>query len=255
MINRTISKDIQKRMFSGKAILIYGARQTGKSTLAEMILKDRDEKIMRLNGDDVGDRALLGRASRSQLKALTAGYEILFIDEAQKVDDIGNIIKIYTDQIKEVQVIATGSSSFELLGKTSESLTGRKHEYTLFPFMFSELVDHHGLPTETGILENRLIYGSYPEVVVDQANSSETIRVIAGSYLFKDILMIDNIRNSSLIETLLKALALQVGSEVLNQRTFPARRDRQGNSRQIFENPGRCLYNFQTYGIQPECEN
>lgn len=214
MINRTISKDIQKRMFSGKAILIYGARQTGKSTLAEMILKDRDEKIMRLNGDDVGDRALLGRASRSQLKALTAGYEILFIDEAQKVDDIGNIIKIYTDQIKEVQVIATGSSSFELLGKTSESLTGRKHEYTLFPFMFSELVDHHGLPTETGILENRLIYGSYPEVVVDQANSSETIRVIAGSYLFKDILMIDNIRNSSLIETLLKALALQVGSEV-----------------------------------------
>ncbi len=87
---------------------------------------------MRINGDDSEDRALLGRASKSMLKSLTAGYNILFIDEAQKIDDIGNIIKIFTDQIKEVQVIATGSSSFELLGKTSESLTGEKIRiYTL----------------------------------------------------------------------------------------------------------------------------
>lgn len=214
MINRTILSDIQKRMFSGKAILIYGARQTGKSTLVEMLLKDRAEKVLRINGDDIEDRALLGRASKSMLKALSAGYDILFIDEAQKIDDIGNIIKIFTDQIKEVQVIATGSSSFELLGKTSESLTGRKFEYTLYPFMFSELVDHYDPISEISSLENRLIYGSYPEVVVDQSRSLETLRSITGSYLFKDILMIDRIRNTSLIETLLKALALQVGSEV-----------------------------------------
>ncbi len=214
MIKRKISDDIVKHMFSGKAILIYGARQTGKSTLVELILENRTEKVLRINGDDSEDKALLGRASKSMLKSLTAGYDILFIDEAQKIDDIGNIIKIFTDQIKEVQVIATGSSSFELLGKTSESLTGRKYEYTLYPFLFSELIDHHGLLSERALLENRLIYGSYPEVVVDQANSMETIKLISGSYLYKDILMIDKIRNSSLIETLLKALALQVGSEV-----------------------------------------
>jgi predicted AAA+ superfamily ATPase len=214
MIKRTISDDIVRHMFSGKAILIYGARQTGKSTLVELILENRTEKVLRINGDDSEDKALLGRASKSMLKSLTAGYDILFIDEAQKIDDIGNIIKIFTDQIKEVQVIATGSSSFELLGKTSESLTGRKYEYTLYPFLFSELIDHHGLLSERALLENRLIYGSYPEVVVDLANSMETIKLISGSYLYKDILMIDKIRNSSLIETLLKALALQVGSEV-----------------------------------------
>lgn len=188
--------------------------KTGKSTLVELILENRTEKVLRINGDDSEDKALLGRASKSMLKSLTAGYDILFIDEAQKIDDIGNIIKIFTDQIKEVQVIATGSSSFELLGKTSESLTGRKYEYTLYPFLFSELIDHHGLLSERALLENRLIYGSYPEVVVDLANSMETIKLISGSYLYKDILMIDKIRNSSLIETLLKALALQVGSEV-----------------------------------------
>ena len=214
MINRNILNDIRERLFSGKAILIYGARQTGKSTLVEMLLKDRAEKVLRINGDDIEDRALLGRASKSLLKGLVAGYDILFIDEAQKIDDIGNIIKIFTDQIKEVQVIATGSSSFELLGKTSESLTGRKFEYTLYPFMFSELVEHFDPISEISSLENRLIYGSYPEVVVDQARSLETLKSIAGSYLFKDILMIDRIRNTSLIETLLKALALQVGSEV-----------------------------------------
>ena len=214
MIKRTISDDIVTHIFSGKAILIYGARQTGKSTLVELILENRTEKVLRINGDDSEDKALLGRASKSMLKSLIAGYNILFIDEAQKIDDIGNIIKIFTDQIKEVQVIATGSSSFELLGKTSESLTGRKYEYTLYPFLFSELIDHHGLLSERALLENRLIYGSYPEVVVDQANSMETIKLISGSYLYKDILMIDKIRNSSLIETLLKALALQVGSEV-----------------------------------------
>lgn len=214
MINRTILSDVQKRLFLGKAILIYGARQTGKSTLVEMLLKDRTEKVLRINGDDIEDKALLGRASKSMLKSLSAGYDILFIDEAQKIDDIGNIIKIFTDQIKEVQVIATGSSSFELLGKTSESLTGRKFEYTLYPFMFSELVDHYDPISEISSLENRLIYGSYPEVVVDQSRSLETLRSITGSYLFKDILMIDRIRNTSLIETLLKALALQVGSEV-----------------------------------------
>ena len=108
MINRNILNDIRERMFSGKAILIYGARQTGKSTLVEMLLKDRAEKVLRINGDDIEDRALLGRASKSLLKGLVAGYDILFIDEAQKIDDIGNIIKIFTDQIKEVQVIATG---------------------------------------------------------------------------------------------------------------------------------------------------
>lgn len=214
MIKRKISHQIESQLFKGKAILIYGARQTGKTTLVEEMLKSGHEKVMRLNGDDPGDRSLLENFSSSRLRSLTAGHSILFIDEAQKFSDIGNIIKIFTDQIKNVQVIATGSSSFDLLGRTSESLTGRKYEFNLYPLMLSELIDYHGFINEKKSMEDRLIFGSYPEVVTNQEERKVLITSLAGSHLYKDVLMVDRIRNSVLIDDLLRALALQTGSEV-----------------------------------------
>ena len=159
MIERKVSKDINDSLFKGKAVLIYGARQTGKTTLVNQLLSRRTERIHRLNGDDPADRALVSDFSTAKLRSLTEGCEILFIDEAQKFNDIGNMIKLFTDVIKNVQVIATGSSSFELLGKTSESLTGRKFEFQIFPLSFTELTAHHGLLTEKRELEQRLIFG------------------------------------------------------------------------------------------------
>ncbi len=214
MIERKIAKQFEERLFKGKAILIYGARQTGKTTLVNELLNHRSEKVLRLNGDDPADKLQLRDFSSDKLRALTAGYDILFIDEAQKFDDIGNIIKLIIDGIKNVQVIATGSSSFELLGKTSESLTGRKFELQIFPLSFSELTAHHGLLKELKELEQRLIFGSYPEVITTSESRRDVVGSLAGSYLYKDILMVDRIRNSALVEDITKALALQLGSEV-----------------------------------------
>lgn len=214
MIERKVSKEINDSLFKGKAVLIYGARQTGKTTLVNELLSRRTERIHRLNGDDPADRALVSDFSTAKLRSLTQGCDILFIDEAQKFDDIGNMIKLFTDVIKSVQVIATGSSSFELLGNTSESLTGRKFEFQIFPLSFSELTAHHGLLTEKRELEQRLIFGSYPEVITSPDRRRDTVASLTGSYLFKDVLMVDRIRNSALVEDITKALALQLGSEV-----------------------------------------
>lgn len=214
LIERKVSKEINDSLFKGKAVLIYGARQTGKTTLVNELLSRRTERIHRLNGDDPADRALVSDFSTAKLRSLTEGCDILFIDEAQKFDDIGNMIKLFTDVIKSVQVIATGSSSFELLGKTSESLTGRKFEFQIFPLSFSELTAHHGLLTEKRELEQRLIFGSYPEVITSPDRRRDTVASLTGSYLFKDVLMVDRIRNPALVENITKALALQLGSEV-----------------------------------------
>jgi len=214
LIERKVSKEINDSLFKGKAVLIYGARQTGKTTLVNELLSRRTERIHRLNGDDPADRALVSDFSTAKLRSLTQGCDILFIDEAQKFDDIGNMIKLFTDVIKSVQVIATGSSSFELLGNTSESLTGRKFEFQIFPLSFSELTAHHGLLTEKRELEQRLIFGSYPEVITSPDRRRDTVASLTGSYLFKDVLMVDRIRNSALVEDITKALALQLGSEV-----------------------------------------
>lgn len=214
LIERKVSKEINDSLFKGKAVLIYGARQTGKTTLVNELLSRRTERIHRLNGDDPADRALVSDFSTAKLRSLTEGCDILFIDEAQKFDDIGNMIKLFTDVIKSVQVIATGSSSFELLGKTSESLTGRKFEFQIFPLSFSELTAHHGLLTEKRELEQRLIFGSYPEVITSPDRRRDTVASLTGSYLFKDVLMVDRIRNSALVEDITKALALQLGSVV-----------------------------------------
>lgn len=214
MILRQIEARIQKRLFKGKAIILYGPRQAGKTTLIENMLKKRKDKVLFLSGDEPDTEELLKHKTSTALKLLIGNHKILFIDESQKISGIGNILKLITDKIKSVQVIATGSSSFELANHTVEPLTGRKFEYQLFPVSFNEMVNNHGLIEEKRYLEHRLVFGYYPEIVSNPGKEKELLKLLASSYLYKDLLQLESIKKPALLEKLLKALALQVGNEV-----------------------------------------
>lgn len=214
MIKRHQLAYARDRLFKGKVLIIYGPRQAGKTTFAEMLLKDIDQKILRLNGDEADVRELLGKPNITQLSQIIGDYQVLFLDEAQRIPEAGLVIKLITDHFKDVQVVATGSSAFELAGKVNEPLTGRKYEIILLPLSYRELKDHHGLLEEKRLLEQRLIYGAYPEVVNEQENAEEHLRLLANSYLYKDLFMLEQVKKPRLLEKIVKALALQVGSEV-----------------------------------------
>ncbi len=212
MIKRHLHRLIENKLFKGKAILLFGSRQAGKSTLIESILNGKD--YLYLNGDDTDTEALLTQTTAVKLKLAVGSSKIVFIDEAQRITNIGLTLKLFTDQIKDVQVIATGSSAFELSSRVNEPLTGRKYEFMLYPISFSEMVDYHGLIQEKRHLEHRMNYGYYPEIVTKIGEEKEHLKLLASSYLYKDLLMLEQIKKPMLLEKLLKALALQVGSEV-----------------------------------------
>ena len=208
MIARSLQNAIKSRLFKGKALLLFGPRQSGKSTLVESFLEGQDKSWLYMNGDDGDIRELLTGSSATKLRSILGKNQILFIDEAQRIPNIGLTIKLITDRIKDVQVIATGSSAFELTYKLNEPLTGRKYEFTLYPLSFGEMVDHHGLLEEKRLIEQRMLYGYYPD------EGKELLKLMANSYLYKDLLMLEQIKKPGLIEKLLKAIALQIGSEV-----------------------------------------
>ena len=215
MIERILYKKIKSRLFNGKAIIVLGPRRVGKTTLLKKIEADVGEKTLFLDGDEPDVRKRLSDASSSELKKLIGGNKVLMIDEAQRVKNIGVTLKLMTDKIPGVQVIATGSSSFELANEIREPLTGRKFEYHLFPFSEGELVGHNGETEERRLLESRLIYGMYPEVVLPPGGMErETLREFSGSYLYKDVFAFNEIRKPEIIQKLVEALALQIGSEV-----------------------------------------
>lgn len=214
MITRFTAHLLEDRLFKGKALLVFGPRQSGKTTLIEMVLQNRLEPILRLNGDEADVRELLSNTTATHLRTVIGKNRIVFIDEAQRVPNIGITLKIFTDQLKEVQVIATGSSAFELADKIQEPLTGRKYEYFLFPLSYAEMVQHHGVLEERRLLEHRLVFGYYPDVVTHPGEEPELLRLLSGSYLYKDLLMLDQVKKPLLLEKLLKALALQLGNEV-----------------------------------------
>lgn len=215
MIIRSIQKTVEEKLFKGKAVLLFGPRQVGKSTLIEGILQDKDH--LYLNGDDADVREVLTNTTATKLKAIVGNKKILFIDEAQRIQNIGLTLKLFTDQIKDVQVIATGSSAFELSSQVNEPLTGRKYEFMLYPLSFAEMVQDHGLIQEKRLIEHRLVYGYYPEIVTQAGEEAERLKLLAGSYLYKDLLMLEQVKKPLILEKLLKALALQIGSEVSYQ--------------------------------------
>lgn len=170
---------------------------------------------MWLNGDELDVQALFEGVSATRLKAMFGRKKIIIIDEAQRIPDIGLRLKLVTDQIKDVQLIATGSSAFELATKTGESFDqGRKWEYKMYPLSFGEMVDEHGLLDEKRMIPHRLIFGYYPEVVMRPGEEREILRLLSDSYLYKDVLMSDQINKPDSLVKLLQALAFQVGSQV-----------------------------------------
>lgn len=214
MIKRALSQRLKERFFKGKALIILGPRQAGKSTMVQELLEERGEPWLFLNGDEADVRSLLEDATSTKLKSIAGANKIVYIDEAQRIPNIGLCLKLFTDQLKDIQVIATGSSSLDLSSEIREPLTGRKYEFYLYPLSFKEMVDHHGLLQEKREIENRMIYGYYPEVVTKPAESRELIRLLANSYLYKDLLMLEQINKPHLLEKIVKALALQLGNEV-----------------------------------------
>lgn len=214
MIQRAIAKRIGKRFFKGKALILFGPRQSGKTTLVEMVLKERSEPVLRLNGDEADVRELLGNTTSTRLSSIVGKNKIVFIDEAQRIPNIGLTLKLFTDQLRDLQVIATGSSAFELANRIQEPLTGRKYEYHLYPLSYSEMAAHHGVLEERRMLEHRMVYGYYPEIATHSGEEQELLKLLSGSYLYKDLLMLEQIKKPALLEKILKALALQLGSEV-----------------------------------------
>lgn len=215
MIKRHLETVINGKLFKGKAIILIGARQVGKSTLLSQIVENAaGQKAVFLNCDEPEIKEMLTNANFNELKMIVADNKIMVIDEAQRVPDIGMTLKRITDNFHDLQLLVSGSSSFELQNKLDEPLTGRKFEYKLFPFSTGELLDTNGLIYIKQTLESRLVFGSYPDVVNHKEDAKEILMNIASSYLYKDILTLDNIRKPAVLDKLLVALALQVGSEV-----------------------------------------
>lgn len=214
MIIRKLQQTIERRMFCGKAIIVTGARQVGKSTLLRQVTAGRKEKTLMLNCDEPEVQALLTQANSDRLRQLIADSRIVVVDEAQRVPQIGMTLKRIADGMPDVQLLVTGSSAFELHDRLNEPLTGRKFEYHLYPVSSAELMDTGGLLSVGQTLEQRLIYGSYPDVLNHAADARELLMNIASSYLYKDLLSLNDIRKPVLLEKLLVVLALQVGNEV-----------------------------------------
>jgi len=213
-ITRELEQVITNRLFKKKAIVVIGARQVGKTTLLHLVAEKLNIKMLFLNCDEPDIRKNLDLPTSTQLKALIGSAELIFIDEAQRVKDIGITLKLLIDNLPDKQVIVTGSSALDLSNSINEPLTGRKFEYKMFPFSFAELIDANGFIAESRLLEHRMIYGMYPDVVNNQGEEREVLLSIVSSYLYKDIFDFQDIRKPEIIEKLLQALALQVGNEV-----------------------------------------
>lgn len=213
MVERHIQSNIQSLLGGGKAIVIMGARQVGKSTLLRQMLGERQDVIW-MNGDELDIQELFFNMTSTRIRAILGSKRILVIDEAQRISDIGLRLKLITDQVPDVQVIATGSSSFELASKVNEPLTGRKREFRMYPLTFGEMVQHTQFLDEVRMIPHRMVYGYYPEVVCTPGDERAILKELSDSYLYKDVLSLDSINKPDKLVRLLKALALQIGSQV-----------------------------------------
>jgi len=217
MIRRAISSLITERLFKGKAIVVLGARQVGKTTLVNSIASAFKDEALFWNGEEPDTRDIISGATSTKLKAQIGNKRLVIIDEAQKISGIGQSMKLIIDNYPDIQLIATGSSSFELSGQTSEPLTGRKYEFNLFPISFNEMAGYTSLIEEKRMLEHRMIFGSYPGIVSDPGDEKLLLSLITESYLYKDILSWGLVKKPHILEKLVQALALQLGNEVSYQ--------------------------------------
>ena len=215
-INRVIKKKIKRKLNSGKVLLVTGARRVGKTILIQEITKELSLPSLVLNGEDLNTHELLSYRSIQNYKNLIGTNKLLVIDEAQNIPDIGNILKIIVDEFRGLKILISGSSAFDIFNKMGEPLTGRKITFNLFPFSEEEISKYETPVENFDNLKLRLIYGNYPEVynLKDNSDKIEYLRELVNSYLLKDILIVESVKNSDKILGLLKLLAYQVGGEV-----------------------------------------
>jgi predicted AAA+ superfamily ATPase len=216
-INRALRAKIIEKVKTGKkAVIIYGARQVGKTTLSKEIINSLNLRTLQVNADQEKYLDILSSRDLEKMKSLIAGYDLLFIDEAQRIPDIGINLKILVDEMPELKIIATGSSSFDLANKISEPLTGRTWSFTLYPLSIMELADHYSDFELDGLLDNLLVFGSYPEVftTVNLAQKESLLKEIGRAYLYKDALDLLTVKQAKKVKDLLKLIAFQIGSEV-----------------------------------------
>lgn len=215
-IERYILKGFDKKLKKQKVLLVFGARRVGKTHLIKQFLKNRNEGYVYLNGEDIQTHELLSRQSVENYRQLMGDKKLLFIDEAQKIQQIGEKLKLMVDEIENLKVIVSGSSSFDIIQSVGEPLTGRKTTYHLYPFSEEELAPYEKASEQADKLKERLIFGVYPEMYLmdNKEDKEEYLNEMVSSYLLKDILIYDNIKNAQKIYNLLKMIAFQIGSEV-----------------------------------------
>jgi len=212
---RFIQQNITQKLYQNRIIILYGARRTGKTTIVRNILKEQKVSGFYFDFEDPDNRLLFENAGVDKLKMLLKGYELVVFDEAQKFSQIGQLLKLIHDHIGHIQIIATGSSSFDLANKITESLTGRKWEFILYPVSAQEIIANQSAIFAIKNLEQFLLYGQYPDVLeADFLAKKEILKELTTSYLLKDVFLLQDIRNPEVLEKLLKLLALQISSEV-----------------------------------------
>ena len=255
MYTRNLQSVIQERCFQGKAIILLGARQVGKTTLLKKIIQEQQVEALYLNCDEPQTVTALTNCNLRELQMVIGANKFVVIDEAQKVDNIGLTLKLIVDNMPDVQVIATGSSAFELRNCLNEPLTGRKYEYQMFPISSKEIYQSSGYIDLKGLLETRLIYGSYPDILNHASDARELLRMLTDSYLYKDILATDNLRKPDVLDKLLRALAFQVGSEVsYNELARTIGTDSKTVERYI-ELLEKCYIIFRLHGLSRNLRN
>jgi predicted AAA+ superfamily ATPase len=216
-ITRRVEGAIKANLFQGKVVVVYGARQVGKTTMVRKIADDLVIPYSYLNCDDLVILSKLQYAENAEaLRSVLGGNKLVIIDEAQRVKNVGLKLKLMVDSFPDIQVIATGSSSFDLANQIEEPLTGRNIEFWLFPLSINELFNKNQEIEAERQMENLLIYGSYPDVYRLQSNDlkSQSVKNLASNYLYRDVLKFNSLKNSDTLLKLLQALALQIGNEV-----------------------------------------
>lgn len=212
MIKRTIIEQINKKLNDKKVIVLLGPRQVGKTTLLKTNYVNNETLL--LNGDDTDVRLQLSNPSSTYLKQIIGKNKRLIIDEAQRIENIGLTLKILHDELPQIKIIATGSSAFELSNKINEPLTGRKWEFKMWPISMQEMFGHNSLLEESRLLEHRLVYGWYPDVINNPGEEIDILNQLSDSYLYKDLLTWEDIKKPQKLETLVQALAFQIGQQV-----------------------------------------
>lgn len=213
MITRAIESRIQNALDKKKVVTIMGPRQVGKSTLAERIIPN-DANILEINGDNTDVQSMFVNIDEAKMKILIGNKNFMFVDEAQKIENVGNMLKIVAEKFDGVRIIVTGSSAFKLASAVNESLTGRKREFKLYPLSFKEMANNTSVVEESRMLDHRLIYGYYPEVVTSPGDEKEVLKELIDSYLYKDVMEENNIAKPDKLVRLVQALAFQIGSTV-----------------------------------------